>query len=77
MRSKLPFMMFQDRVFRPEYLAAIALQTGSIQDFEKVIRLYRESELDVKYFEKIIKEHNLSRRWNEFKKKYIPADKRI
>lgn len=65
------------RVFRPEYLAAIALQTGRIQDFEKVIRLYRESNLDERYFEKIIKEHNLSRRWNEFKKKYISADKRI
>jgi len=65
------------RVFRPEYLAAIALQTGRIQDFEKVIRLYRESDLDVKYLEKIIKEHNLSRRWNEFKKRYISADKRI
>lgn len=58
------------RVFRPEYLVAIALQTGRMQDFEKVIKLCKESDLDSEYLEDIIKRHNLSRRWNEFKKKY-------
>lgn len=65
------------RVFRPEYLTAIALQTGRVQDFEKVIKLYRESDLDKEYLEMIIKRHSLSRRWNEFKKKYISADNKI
>jgi hypothetical protein len=62
------------RIFRPEYLMAIALQTGRAQDLKKVIKLYRESDLDKKYLEKIVTRHNLSRKWNEFKKKYISAD---
>lgn len=62
------------RVFRPEYLMAIALQTGRVQDFEKVIKLSLETDLDVEYLEKIIKRHNLSRRWNDFKKKHLSAD---
>jgi hypothetical protein len=64
----------QTRVFRPEYLAAIALQTGRIQDFEKVIKLYQESDLDMEYLEVIIKRHKLSRKWNDFKKKYLSTD---
>ena len=65
------------RVFSPEYLAAIALQTGRIQDFEKVIKLYREGNVDKKYLGTIIKRHNLLRRWNEFKRKYLSAGKGI
>ncbi len=59
------------RIFRPEYLMAIALQTGRVQDLEKIIKLYEESNFDEEYFEEIIKQHNLLRRWNEFKKKYL------
>ncbi len=65
------------RVFRPEYLMAIALQTGRVQDLRKVIKLYEESDFNEEYFEEIIKQHNLSRRWNEFKKKYLSSDDRI
>lgn len=62
------------RVFKPEYLLAIALQTGRAQDFEKVIKICRETDLDEEYLEDIIKRHNLSRKWNEFKKKYKKTD---
>jgi hypothetical protein len=65
------------RVFRPEYLMAIALQTGRAQDLRKIIKLYEESDFDKGYLEKIIKRHNLSRKWNEFKKKYLSTNNRI
>jgi hypothetical protein len=65
------------RVFRPEYLMAIALQTGRVQDLEKIIRLYEQSDFDEVSLEQIIKRHNLSGKWNEFKKKYLSADNRI
>lgn len=65
------------RIFRPEYLMAIALQTGRVQDLRKVIKLCEESDFNEEYFEDIIKQHNLSRRWNEFKKKYLSSDDRI
>lgn len=64
-------------VFLPEYLMAIALQTGRAQDFRKIIKLYEESDFDEEYFEEITKRHNLSRKWNEFKKKYLSTDDRI
>jgi hypothetical protein len=65
------------RVFRPEHLMVIALQTGRPQDLRKVIKLYEESEFDKKYLEEIIRRHNLSRRWNEFKKKYLSTNNRV
>jgi hypothetical protein len=62
------------RIFKPEYLLAIALQTGRLQDSEKVLKLFRESNLDKQYLEKIIKRHHLTRRWNEFQRKYISTN---
>jgi len=62
------------RVFRPEYLLAIALQTGRVQDFQKVIKLFEQSQLDEKYLEKIIEQHELTGKWNEFKRKYLSTD---
>lgn len=65
------------RVFRAEYLMAIALQTGRAQDLEKIMRLYEQSDFDGAFLEKIIEQHNLSGKWNEFKQKYLSAGKRI
>ena len=62
------------RVFKPEYLMAIALQTGRLQDLEKIIKLYKQSDFDEQRLEKIMKKHNLSGKWNEFKKQYLSAD---
>ncbi|MEW6686626.1 MAG: hypothetical protein AB1393_10545 [Candidatus Edwardsbacteria bacterium] len=59
------------RVFRPEYLMTIALQTGRAQDLRKIVNLYEESNFNEEYLGKIIKRHGLSRKWNEFKKRYI------
>jgi len=62
------------RVFRPEYLLTIALQTGRVQDLEKIIKLYEQCQLDEKYLEKIIERHELTGKWNEFKEKYLSTD---
>ena len=58
-------------VLRPEYLLAIALQTGRLQDLRKVEKLYQESDLDGAHLDDIINRHNLVRKWNEFKKQYL------
>ena len=61
----------QAHVLRPEYLLAIALQTGRLQDLRKVEKLYQESDLDGAHLDDIINRHNLVRKWNEFKKQYL------
>lgn len=61
------------RVFTAEHLLAIALQTGRPQDLAKADKLYRETDLDEKHLEDIVRRHKLSRKWHEFKKRYTPT----
>jgi hypothetical protein len=51
------------RVFRPEHLIAIALQTGRAKDKERVLKLNSQAPLDEVYLTKILKSHNLERKW--------------
>jgi len=54
------------KVFRPEYLLAIALQTGRTQDLIKVELLMKEAELDKLLLEDILRRHGLYERWEKY-----------
>ncbi len=56
------------KVFRPEYLLAIALQTGRTQDLIKVELLIKEAELDKNLLEDILKRHILHEKWKKYDK---------
>ncbi|MCL4874200.1 nucleotidyltransferase [bacterium] len=54
------------RVFRPEYLISIALQTGRRQDLRKVDLLTAETKIDEGLLMDILKRHGLTEKWREY-----------
>ncbi len=54
------------KVFRPEYLIAIALQTGRPQDLRKIDLLTTETKLDEKLLKDILKRHGLIEKWRRY-----------
>lgn len=57
------------KVFRPEYLVAIALQTGRSQDFKKIDLLRGQTELDENLLKDMLKRYNLSKKWGKYVKR--------
>ncbi|MBI5810649.1 MAG: nucleotidyltransferase [Deltaproteobacteria bacterium] len=54
------------KVFSPEYIAAIALQTGRNQDLRKIDLLMTEAKLDEKPLKDILKRHGLLEKWKKY-----------
>ncbi len=61
------------RVFRPEHLAAIALQVGRIKDKLRLAQFLEERALDMRRFESIIARHGLGAKWRDFKSAFPGA----
>jgi len=62
-------MMYEDvpaRVLRPEYLAAIALQTGRGKDRERVRILREQAQLDMSVLADILQRHQLHEIWTRW-----------
>jgi len=53
------------KVFRPEYLIAIALQTGRRQDLRKVDMIHEECLIDKVLLNDVLRRYNLKRKWKE------------
>jgi hypothetical protein len=59
------------RVMRPEYLAAIALQTGRDKDYARVDLLLRQAkDFDVGLLKQLVLDHGLSSRLSVFKTRF-------
>lgn len=58
------------RVFRPEYMVAIALQTGRLKDLARIEKFLDEAELNMTSLRAILHRHGLLRAWRAFIKKY-------
>ena len=56
------------KVLRPEYLLAIALQTGRAQDLKKVDLLMGETDLDENLLKDILKRYDLYKKWRKYVK---------
>ncbi len=54
------------KVFRPEYLIAVALQTGRPQDLRKIDLLTTETKLNEKLLKDILKRHGLIEKWRRY-----------
>jgi len=56
------------KVLRPEYLLAIALQTGRVQDLKKVDLLREEANLDESLLKDILTRYDLYKKWRKYVK---------
>lgn len=56
----------ETRVLMPEYLLAIALQTGRKQDYRKIDLLIGSVKLDKKMLKDILTRHNLYNKWLKY-----------
>lgn len=59
------------RVMKPEYLAAIALETGRGKDHLRLKQFIAEGAVDAKELERIIENHGLGLKWSSFAKRYL------
>ena len=55
------------RVFRPEHLVAIMLQTGRDKDRQRFATFMREASLDWDYLAEVIARHQLGETFNRWK----------
>jgi len=58
------------RVFTPEYLAAIALQTGRAKDKARLLQFIEAHALDRTKFEELVECHQLADKWRQFQKQF-------
>lgn len=59
------------RVFRPEHLAAIALQTGRAKDKARLLQFVEAGVLDMAAFDGILRRHGLSAAWLRFQQTFL------
>jgi mRNA-degrading endonuclease YafQ of YafQ-DinJ toxin-antitoxin module len=57
-------------VLRPEYLAAIMLQTNRPKDRTRLTAFVEEAKMDKANLERILKDHGLTRKWQEFGRRF-------
>lgn len=62
-------------VFRPEYLAAIALQLYRTKDKNRLLEFIEQKALNSERFFKIVQKHNLVNKWQQFKQQFLGAIK--
>ncbi|MFQ3611422.1 MAG: hypothetical protein SNJ72_08010 [Fimbriimonadales bacterium] len=66
--KEMPFNGDTIRVITPEYLIAIALQTGRYKDRERVRLLLEQATIDISVLEDILKRHHLLDRWESIRR---------
>jgi hypothetical protein len=59
------------RVFTPEHLAAIALQTGRAKDKARLLQFIEEGALDAARFQDIVRRHDLVDAWPKFERQFL------
>jgi hypothetical protein len=59
------------RVFTPEYLAAIALQTGRDKDKARLLQFIEARALDRTKFEELVERHGLTDKWRKFERQFL------
>jgi hypothetical protein len=59
------------RIMGPEHLAAIALNTGRVKDYIRIVELIGRGRLDMDVFVQLIDRYGLQSRWDTFQKRYL------
>lgn len=58
-------------IFRPEYLATIALQTGRAKDKSRLLEFIEQNAFDSDQFLKLVQNHRLTDKWKLFKQQFL------
>jgi len=59
------------RVFTPEHLAAIALQTGRAKDKARLLQFIEAGAIEAGRFQAILARHDLVERWRQFERQFL------
>lgn len=59
------------RVFTPEHIAAIALDTGRAKDKARVLQFIEAGVLDLERLQEIIARHGLTGHWQQFERQFL------
>jgi hypothetical protein len=59
------------RVFTPEHMVAIALETGRAKDKARVLQFIEASAVDLDRVSEILTRHGLSGQWEKFERQFI------
>ena len=59
------------RVFSPEHLALIALQTGRAKDKARLLSFIEVSAIEMVRFENIVSRHGLTQQWDTFRAEFL------
>jgi hypothetical protein len=59
------------RVFTPEHIAAIALDTGRAKDKARVLQFIEAGVLDLDRLQEIIARHGLTSHWQQFERQFL------
>jgi hypothetical protein len=59
------------RVFTPEHIAAIALDTGRAKDKARVLQFIEAGVLDLERLQEIIARHSLTGHWQQFERQFL------
>jgi hypothetical protein len=64
----------QARVFTPEHLAAISLETGRAKDKARLLQFVEEGALNFQQFEAILQHHGLMEKWHRFRLQFLDSE---
>ena len=59
------------RVFTPEHIAAVALETGRAKDKARVLQFIEAGALDPERLKEILARHGLNGQWEKFERQFI------
>ena len=59
------------RVFTPEHIVAIALETGRAKDKARVLQFIEGNAVDLDRVREILTRHGLSGQWEKFERQFI------
>jgi len=57
-----------------EYLAAVMFQTYRAKDRERLLKIFEEAKVDLKFLRKLLKKFNLYERYIRFREMYFGSE---
>lgn len=62
------------KVLSVEYLVAIMLQTYRTKDRERILKIFEEVQVDLKFLKKLLRKFNLYERYTKFRERYFGSE---
>lgn len=59
------------RIMGPEHLAAIALHTGRVKDYTRMVEFIGRGKLDMAVFMQLVDKYGLQAKWDTFQTRYL------